>query len=135
MTLARYCQCALGHVKGLVACLAVWLGAACQLTIPIRCKLHGLVHVVLVLLWGEHQLHIWVDAAVALIGVAPHDLLAVHTGWGGARLTHRAGQRELQLTAVTQQQVTHACTLHSFVFFICSFVHSHITYTYVLGHS
>lgn len=118
MTETSYSQRALGHVTGLVACLAVWLGAACQLTIPIRCKLHGLVHVVLVLLWGQHQLHIWVDATVALVGVAPHNLLAVHTGWRGASLAHRAGQRKLQLTAVTQQQVTHACTLHSFILFI-----------------
>ena len=82
--------------------LAVWLGAACQFAVPVRGKLHRLVHVVLVLLWGQHQLHIRVDAAVALIGVAPHNLLTVHAGRGGAGLAHRAGQGELQLTADTQ---------------------------------
>lgn len=51
---------------------------------------------------GQHQLHIWVYAAVALIGVAPHNLLAVDAGRGGAGLAHWAGQGELQLTAITQ---------------------------------
>ena len=60
--------------------LAVWLGAARQLAVPVGGKLHRLVHVVLVLLRGQHQLHIRVYAAVALIGVTPHNLLAVDAG-------------------------------------------------------
>lgn len=83
--------------------LTVWLGTARQLAVPVGGKLHGLVHVVLVLLRGQHQLHIRVYAAVALIGVASHNLLAVHAGRGGAGLAHGAGQGELQLTADTSK--------------------------------
>ena len=81
--------------------LAVRFRAASQLAIPVGCKLHGLVHVVFILLRRQHQLHIRVNAAVALIGVAPHHFFTVHAGWGGPCLAHRAGQGELQLTAVT----------------------------------
>ena len=81
------------------AYLAVRLRAAGELTVPVRGKLHGLVHVVFVLFRGQHQLHIWVNAAVALIGTAPDNLLTVHTGWGGPCFAHRASQGEVQLTA------------------------------------
>ena len=60
--------------------LAVWLGTARQLAVPVGRKLHRLIHVVLILLRGQHQLHVWVYATVALIGVTPHNLLTVDAG-------------------------------------------------------
>lgn len=90
--------------------LTVRPGAAGELAVPVRSKLHGLVHVVFVLFRGQYQLHIWVYAAVALIGMAPDNLLAVQTGWGGPCLAHRACQGEIQLTARPQSRSQHIYT-------------------------
>ena len=95
-----------------VSHLAVSLGAAGQFTVPVGCKLHGLVHVVLILLGSQHQLHIWVNAAVALVGVAPNHLLTVSTGGGGAGFAHWAGQGELQLTATSTPCCQHESAAH-----------------------
>lgn len=89
------------------AYLAVRLGAAGELTVPVGSKLHGLVHVVFILFRGQHQLHVWVNAAVALVGTAPDNLLAVHTSWGGPCLAHRACQGEVQLTAQSHSMSQH----------------------------
>lgn len=89
--------------------MAVRLRAAGQLAIPVGGKLHGLVHVVLILFWGKHQLNIRVDATIPLVGVAPDHLLTVYTGRGGSCLTYRTGQRELQLTAQPYSVGQHDC--------------------------
>ena len=61
-----------------------------------------------------NQLHIWVNAAVALVGMAPNHLLTVSTSGRLAGFAYWAGQGELQLTATSNPGMNEQTCVHVF---------------------